>query len=89
MAEEIKPAEGTQAAQEVTADKPKVDDEATREARRQELKNELAALEPKPKTPAELNDQELHTKFFDELVTLLGSHPKLDSLWQEMKSRHK
>ena len=81
MADEKKPTE--------TKTTPAADDAAAKDLKRQELQNQLAALEDKPTPVSELTDQSLQMAFFDALVTLLGSHPALDVFLQEMKARQK
>ncbi len=70
-----------------TAAASAVDAATAKDLKRQELQNQLDALTEKPKPLAELASEELHTMFMDELVSLLGSHPRLEAIWQELKAR--
>lgn len=61
--------------------------EAAREAKRKALEAELMDLKNDEPTLADLSEDELHIAFHDELVQLLGAHPRLDAIWQELRSR--
>jgi len=56
-------------------------------AKRADLQKQLDDLTPKPKTIEEMSDDELHVAYNDALVRLLGSHPHLEAIWNEIKKR--
>lgn len=61
--------------------------EAAREQKRKDLEAQLMDLKNDAPTLQDLSDDELHIAFHDELVQLLGAHPRLDAIWQELRSR--
>lgn len=58
-----------------------------RASKRAELQAQLAALDVEAPKPTEMSDQALHIAFHDAVVALLGSHPSVDAIWQEIRAR--
>ena len=56
-------------------------------AKKADLQRQLAELEPKPPTLQEMSTDQLHVHFLDKLVSILGAHPQLEAIWNELRSR--
>lgn len=58
-----------------------------KQQKRIDLQQQLAELDDKPTPIEDLSNEELSVALWDELVTHLGSHPRLEALWIELRSR--
>lgn len=53
----------------------------------EQLQQEKAKRDALPEQVKRASDDELLEMFFDSLVAHLGAHPRLETIWSELKSR--